>query len=115
MIPPLAAVVLVVVALAPAPVRVAPEPKESIATVRGVATWYSRESGGAAAGPGLRRALGKGWRGKIVTVCAAKCVRVRLDDWCLCSKGERLVDLAAGDFARIAALSRGVVKVDVGY
>ena len=36
------------------------------ATISGNATWYRWKAGQAAAGPGLRKALGKGWRGSVV-------------------------------------------------
>lgn len=80
----------------------------------GTATWYAWRPGQAAAGPALRRALGPRWRGRSVTVCAAACVRVRLTDWCACGGG-RVVDLDARSFARLAPLSRGVLKVTVGW
>lgn len=50
----------------------------------------------AAAGPRLRAALGPAWRGRTVTVCAARCARVRLVDWCQCYAGrsiEKVIDL----------------------
>ena len=51
----------------------------------------------AAAGPGLRAALGSGWRNTIVNVCGRQCVRVRLVDWCKCTGGSvgvtKLIDL----------------------
>ena len=51
----------------------------------------------AAAGPGLRAAIGSGWRNTVVFVCGRKCVQVRLVDWCKCTGGtvgrEKLIDL----------------------
>jgi len=51
----------------------------------------------AAAGPGLRAALGSGWRNTVVYVCGQQCVRVRLIDWCKCTGGSvgitKLIDL----------------------
>jgi len=51
----------------------------------------------AAAGPGLRAAIGSGWRNTVVYVCGHQCVRVRLVDWCKCTGGsvgvEKLIDL----------------------
>jgi rare lipoprotein A (peptidoglycan hydrolase) len=68
----------------------------------------------AAAGPLLRKALGPGWRGRRVTVChAGRCARVTLNDWCLCSKGRRLVDLSDEAFRRLAPLGRGVIDVTI--
>lgn len=85
----------------------------------GRASWFAAPDGTAAAGPRLRAALGAHWRGSRVTVCAgARCVRVRLTDWCQCYKGEareRVIDLSRGAFARLAPLSRGVVRVEVTW
>ena len=51
----------------------------------------------AAAGPGLRAALGSGWRNTVVYVCGRQCVSVRLVDWCKCTGGSvgitKLIDL----------------------
>ena len=79
--------------------------------VRGTASWYRWHPGEAAAGPALRRALGPGWRGMRVTVCAGRCVVVRLTDWCACR--DRVIDLDVRAFARLAAPSRGLVSVSV--
>ena len=55
----------------------------------------------AAAGPGLRAAIGPGWRGRIVYVDG---IRVKLIDWCKCTGGsvgvEKLLDLYYDVFAR---------------
>jgi hypothetical protein len=64
----------------------------------------------AAAGPALR--VGH-WRGRVVTVCAAVCIRVTLNDWCAC-RG-RLIDLSDEAFGRLAPLSRGLVRVEVRW
>jgi hypothetical protein len=64
----------------------------------------------AAAGPSLRVGA---WRGRIVTVCAAVCIRVRLIDWCAC-RG-RLIDLSDEAFAGLARLSRGLLTVSVRW
>jgi hypothetical protein len=54
-----------------------------------------------AAGPGLRAAIGPGWRGMIVYVDG---IRVKLIDWCKCTGGntgvEKLIDLYYDVFAR---------------
>lgn len=90
--------------------------------VAGWSTWYAWRPGEAAAGPALRRALGPGWRGSIVTVCAhsqnlrVTCARVVLSDWCLCGSRHgrpTVIDLDARTFARLAPLSRGVIRVEV--
>jgi hypothetical protein len=84
--------------------------------LRGVATWFRAPAGTAAAGPALRRALGSHWRGQRVRVCGiSTCIVVRLTDWCLCSRGNRVIDLSASSFARLAPLSRGVIAVTVGW
>ncbi len=89
----------------------------------GVATWYRGVPGQAAAGPALRAALGPGWRGRDVLVCATSageqasstvCARVQLTDWCACMDrpgGPTLVDLDRRTFALLAAVGRGVVTV----
>ena len=80
----------------------------------GTATWYGTGPGAghAAAGPELRRALGPGWRGTTVQVCAnGRCLTTVIDDWCACPN--RLIDLADEDFARLAPLSAGVLRVTV--
>lgn len=76
----------------------------------GIATWYDAPtSGDAAAGPPLR--VGN-WRGRLVRVTAGgRSVIVRLTDWCACP--HRLIDLDDKAFARLAPLSRGVVRVVV--
>lgn len=54
----------------------------------------------AAAGPGLRAAIGPHWRGMVITVDG---VRVKLIDWCQCYKGEpneKLLDLYHDVFLR---------------
>jgi len=83
---------------------------------RGEASWYcctrGYSSGAlvAAAGPALR--VGR-WRGRYVTVCASRCVRARLVDWCGCP--HRVIDLHPGVFRRLAPMSRGVVQVRVSW
>ena len=55
----------------------------------------------AAAGPGLRAAIGADWRGRIVYVDG---IRVKLIDWCKCTGGTtgvtKLIDLYYDVFAR---------------
>jgi rare lipoprotein A (peptidoglycan hydrolase) len=85
----------------------------AVIIIRGSATWYGTGPGAghAAAGPALRRALGKDWRGDKVRVCRkGRCVTVRLTDWCKC-RGKRIIDLSDEDFRRLAPLSRGVIRV----
>ena len=58
----------------------------------------------AAAGPGLRAALGSGWRNTVVLVCGRRCVEVKLVDWCKCTGGSvgtvKLIDLYQDVYAR---------------
>lgn len=105
----------------PSPVAVrkaTPKPRSARETARGgLATWYAAPAGTAAAGPELRRALGKRWRGSLVDVCAGgRCVQVRLTDWCACGRrngSPTLIDLGADSFALLAPLGRGVLRVEV--
>jgi len=57
-----------------------------------------------AAGPGLRAALGSGWRNNIVMVCGRRCVEVKLVDWCKCTGGSvgtvKLIDLYEDVYSR---------------
>ena len=83
--------------------------------VSGTATWYGTGPGAghAAAGPELRRALGRDWRGSVVQVCAGgRCIATVVDDWCACPGG-RVIDLSDEDFARLAPLTAGVIHVRV--
>lgn len=93
------------------PVTEATIPPAAVASMSGTASWYRWHVGEAAAGPALRRG---DWRGRIVTVCAARCIRVRLTDWCQCY-GARLIDLDARSFAQLAPLSAGLVRVQITY
>jgi rare lipoprotein A (peptidoglycan hydrolase) len=90
--------------------------------IAGTASWYDYMPRQAAAGPALREALGKDWRGQIVTVCVSRetssaCAKVRLTDWCQCHRGtnrERIIDLDRRTFAVLGVPpSRGIAKVRV--
>lgn len=84
--------------------------------VTGIASWYRYVPGGAAAGPALRRFLGPDWRGQVVTVCATRCIRVTLSDFCRCdTAGEKLIDLDSDAYAMLAPLRTGIVRVTVTY
>jgi hypothetical protein len=86
-------------------------------SLEGRASWYDHADVTAAAGPELRRWLGKGWRGTTVRVSAnGRSVVVRLDDWCQCYKGEsreRLIDLSDEAFRQLAPLPVGVLQVRI--
>lgn len=92
------------------------QPSRTAHGIAGLATWYAYVPGGAAAGPALRAALGRHWRGRKVSVCVTggNCVSVTLSDWCLCSSA-RVVDLDVRSFAQLARLSRGVIHVTVKW
>ena len=93
--------------------RTATPPGHSVA---GTATWFRSPAGVSAAGPALRAAVGPGWRGTRVTVCAGgRCVATVLGDWCACGVGNRVIDLHAPLFAQLAPLSRGVLEVTVKW
>jgi hypothetical protein len=78
-------------------------------TITGIATWFRSPQGVSAAGPALRSALGPGWRGTSVQVCHdERCVVTVLGDF---MRADRLVDLDAPLFARLAPLSVGVLAV----
>ena len=91
----------------------APTAHRSSRNVTGTASWFAYVPGGAAAGPSLRAALGPGWRGTVVSVCAAVCIRVTLSGW---MRADRLIDLDYRSW-RVACglpLSRGLCAVTVG-
>lgn len=113
----LPAVTAKVVPLATSKPTAAPRASTSLGTksLAGNATWYAYVVGGAAAGPALRNALGSHWRYKKVMVCAGRCVVVTLSDWCLCSHGNRLIDLDSRSFEVLAPLSQGTVRVTVSW
>jgi hypothetical protein len=93
--------------------------------VTGRASWYGTGPGAghAAAGPALRSALGKHWRGTHLTIWYGKAhVDVVIDDWCQCSyrkPGEKTIDLSDEDFGTLTdfgkgpQLQRGVIRVVV--
>jgi len=87
----------------------------SVRSLSGWATWFRSPQGVSAAGPRLRSALGPGWRGTGVRVCAtgdgpARCVVTVLGDFV---RADRLIDLDDDLFARLAPLSIGVIAVTV--
>ena len=83
--------------------------------IAGRATWYAASGMTAAAGPLLRKWLGKDWRGTTVrfSTPSRSSLIVTLSDWCLCSRGRRLIDLSDDAFAQLAPLSVGVLRVTV--
>jgi hypothetical protein len=96
---------------------------DTATVVEGKASWFCRPgvsrctsgypaSGAyAAAGPALR--VGD-WRGRVVTVTSGgRSIRVTLSDWCQCP--DKVIDLYASQFQRLAPLSRGVIPVQVSW
>lgn len=83
-------------------------PVRASSSITGKASWYCKAGVSvchyqypdgpgfdayAAAGPKLRAALGSNWRGRVVSVNG---IKVKLVDWCQCSKGlarEKVIDL----------------------
>jgi hypothetical protein len=81
--------------------------------VGGTATWYRYRTGQAAAGPRLREALGRSWRGRTVRVNG---VPVKLTDYMGTRNRAKVIDLDDGLFRRICGpLSRGVCRVTVTW
>ncbi len=84
-------------------------------SVHGIGSWYRWHAHQAAAGPSLRKALGRNWRGKWVNVTAhGRTIRVKLTDWCACGHG-RVIDLDRASFAALAPPSVGVLRVTVSW
>jgi hypothetical protein len=84
---------------------------DTATTLSGIASWFRSPINVSAAGPAIRDAYPQ-WRGMRVSVCRGDvCVVTVLGDWCQCPG--RLIDLDDGVFARLAALSLGLVKVEV--
>ena len=99
-----------------APTATAVSKPSSVSALTGIATWYAYVPGGAAAGPVLRSALGPGWRGRVVRVCAvARCVSATLSDWCACQPPTRLLDLDVRAFSVLADTAMGVIPVEVTW
>ncbi len=84
-------------------------------SLTGIATWYRWRIGQAAAGPRLRAALGKGWRGRLVTVhSGSRAITVRLTDY-MVAGGSRIIDLDSRSFAMLVRLSAGITPVTVSW
>ena len=84
---------------------------ETTAPTEGTASWYD-------VGPGLYAAVPSyrfGDQTYPLNVCAGeRCVQVTVRDHCSCFVGtsrERVIDLSADAFRRLAPLSRGLVRV----
>lgn len=112
--------ILLAILAALAPVAV-PLPDTS-SDVRGWATWYDAPSKqDAAAGPALRRALGRDWRGSWVRVSRiaggeVRTVVVVLSDWCACGPrhgSPTVIDLDDRAFDALGSLGEGVIRVSI--
>lgn len=94
--------------------RPTPVPRPAADVLEGTASWYDD-------GPGLYAAVhsyrfGDPVYDVIVRVPGGDSVRVRVRDHCACYVGtsrERLIDLSPDAFAKLAPLSRGLVRVTV--
>lgn len=85
-------------------------------SVTGKASWHATGRSGlyAAACRSLRQAIGPDWRGRTVLVAVGrKAVEVRLNDWC--GSRDKTIDLSDEAFRYFAPLSRGVLRVTVGW
>ena len=101
--------------LAPTPVppRVTDRPGREVS---GKASWHATGRDGfyAAACYPLRKAMGIDWRGRDVLVSVGRrAVEVRLNDWC--GSHDKTIDLSDEAFRYFAPLSRGVLRVTVGW
>lgn len=84
--------------------------------IGGKASWHATGRSGlyAAACRPLRRALGKDWRGRRVLVAnGRRAVEVVLNDWC--GSRDKTIDLSDEAFRYFAPLSKGVIRVTVGW
>ena len=94
----------------PKPTR---KPRATSHRLSGTATWYDYRRGQAAAGPRLREALGKGWRGRTVLVNGTP---VLLSDYMGTRNRAKVIDLDDGLFRRVCGpLSMGVCQVEVRW
>ena len=96
--------------------EVKPKRMTVVSQVTGKASWFRTGPDGpyAAACWGLRKAMGRTWRGDTVLVVAGKrAIEVRLTDFC--ASRTKLIDLSDQAFKYLAPLSRGVIQVTVGW
>jgi hypothetical protein len=112
--PPLLGAPLSATGGAPRPPAVGAGTVSAPAVISGPATWYDAPTArDAAAGPALRKALGRSWRDTTVEVCAgSRCIEVVLSDFCRCPAGH-LIDLDDVAFSRLAPLSVGIIRVTI--
>ena len=93
-----------------------PPKKRPSHNIIGKASWHStgRDGRYAAACYDLRKAIGPDWRGRRVIVSKRrKVVEVKLNDWC--GSHDKLIDLSDEVFSFFKPLSRGVIRVAVGW
>ena len=95
------------------PTRTIHRPRRQLA---GKASWHATGRDGfyAAACRPLRQAIGPGWRGRHVLVAYhRKAVELVLNDYC--ASTTKAVDLSDEVFRYFAPLSRGVLRVEIGW
>lgn len=84
--------------------------------IMGKASWHATGRSGyyAAACRPLRQAIGSTWRGRHVLVSVGRrAIEVKLNDYC--ASTDKTIDLSDEVFRYFAPLSRGVIKVTVGW
>lgn len=84
--------------------------------ITGKASWYATGRDGyyAAACRPLRQAIGSDWRGRHVLVAfGRKAIEVTLNDFC--ASHDKTIDLSDEAFRALGPLSRGVLRVSVGW
>jgi hypothetical protein len=82
----------------------------------GVASWHATGRDGlyAAACAPLRRAMGPNWRGRRVLVASGRrAIELVLNDFC--ASRAKTIDLSDEAFRYFAPLSRGVIRVEIGW
>lgn len=92
------------------------KPRHRDNELTGKASWHATGRSGyyAAACRPLRRAIGPDWRGRHVLVSnGRKAVELVLNDWC--GSHDKTIDLSDEMFSYFAPLSRGVIRVTVGW
>ena len=93
-----------------------PKPVRRVRNIVGKASWFATGKDGyyAAACYDLRKAIGPDWRGRHVILShGGEWFGVVLNDWC--GSHDKLIDLSDEAFNALAPLSRGVIKVGVGW
>lgn len=103
---------------AASPPASAPDRPAAGQALRGYAAVHATGRDGlyAAAGPALRAALGRHWRGmRVIVAYRGHWIVVRLSDYCRCDTAEpaKLIDLSDEAWAQLTGRPWGVVRVTV--